>query len=935
MKTSIKQEHGCLAQFGVAPTIVAAILVTSALVRVQALADTTWQGDFSSSWHNGSNWTADAPDASDTAFFGTVVAGNSTTPSLFIPGVHQVGAITFLAGAPAFTITVERASNQGVTFEIVGAGITNNSGNTQSIVNQGDAGTDNAGRTIFRNNATAGNNVVITNLPAFVGSPGQTSFYDNSNAGGATIFNRADGPAGSPGGDLFFFDNSSASNATIHNLRGRGDTDTFFQDNSTAGNAQIINQGALEPSGFTEVGRGTTLFSGTSDAGTANITNEGGIGAGGGAGGSGGATGFSGSASASDATILNTAGTDGGGGGGLGFSGNSTAGDATITSNGAIGQNNGAGGVTFSGTSDAGTAMITANGGGSLGPGAFTSFKEKSSAANATLITNGGTFGGVGGLTLFTGNASGGEAIVITNAGGTFDISGLTTTGTTVGSISGGGSYSLGGKNLSVGAGLAGAFADTTVSGVLSGTGGSLTKTGIGALTLSGANTYSGGTSLEAGRLSVDNDAALGTGTLQIFGGILGSHIANTVISNNITVSGDFTISAPSGLFAQLELSGDVNLGAATHVIRPENSNFANFSGRLLGTTAGLSFISSDSVDGNFFLSGSADNAYGGTTTVQGNLINNGSIQLFLSKSGGAIAIPGNLTVNFGGEVTLLENEQIADTATVTLNFGGNLLVNGEVETITSLNGNGSVKLDDGSTGGILVVRVGDFNGVITDAGLGGRLVKPGPGTLFLSGANTYTGGTRVEGGNLAVDNPSGSATGTGAVTVQAGAVLSGGNAAGTAGFVAGAVIIENMGRLEPGLSAGTLTLQNNLTLSPFSQLDFELGMPGVEGGANNDLVKVFGNLTLDGELNISSIGFGGQGDYTLFTYASMLTDNGLAIGTTPAGFEPSQFTVDVSIPNKVILHVVPEPHSVVLLGAVLVLLSLRRAFSRCAGAKR
>jgi len=310
---------------------------------------------------------------------------------------------------------------------------------------------------------------------------------------------------------------------------------------------------------------------------------------------------------------------------------------------------------------------------------------------------------------------------------------------------------------------------------------------------------------------------------------------------------------------------------------------------------------------------------------VQGNLLNGGSVTALLAKTGGAVAIPANLILNFGGEVILIEDEQIADASTVSVNFGGNFDVNGQLETITTLNGNGSVQLDDGSVGGTLVARVGDFDGVIADGGLNGRLVKPGPGTLFLSGASTYTGGTRVEGGILVADNLSGSATGTGLVTVRPGAILSGGNAACTAGFIAGTVFIEDMGHLEPGLSAGTLTLQNHLTLSPFSQLDFELGTPGVQGGANNDLVKVFMDLTLDGELNVSPFGFGGEGDYTLFTYGKRLFNNGLEIGTVPAGYDPSQFSVDVSNPNEVILRVVPEPQTAALLGIGLASLLRRR----------
>src|SRR4029434_8652320 len=91
--------------------------------------------------------------------------------------------------------------------------------------------------------------------------------------------------------------------------------------------------------------------------------------------------------------------------------------------------------------------------------------------------------------------------------------------------------------------------------------------------------------------------------------------------------------------------------------------------------------------------------AYGGMTSVQGNLLNNGSVQLLLAKTGGAVALPGNVTINFGGGVTLLENEQIADAASVMVNFGGNFRVNAQVERIGALNGNGSGGPDDCSAG--------------------------------------------------------------------------------------------------------------------------------------------------------------------------------------------------------------------------------------------
>ncbi|HET6406758.1 MAG TPA: hypothetical protein VFG14_02670 [Chthoniobacteraceae bacterium] len=210
------------------------------LIGSPSLANTTWEGDEGDSWHESFNWTANVPDGSDIAFFGAVAVGNSTKPRLFIPGVYDVGAISFLAGAPPFIIKVDHTPFvQSVVLNVSGAGITNNSGNTQSILNAGEAGTDAGGMTTFRNNATAGNNVVITNLPPSVsgGFGGRTEFHDNSNAGGATIFNRGDGLLSPFGGNTRFFDSASASNAIINNQRGRANTSTQFTKNSTAGDA--------------------------------------------------------------------------------------------------------------------------------------------------------------------------------------------------------------------------------------------------------------------------------------------------------------------------------------------------------------------------------------------------------------------------------------------------------------------------------------------------------------------------------------------------------------------------------------------------------------------------------------------------------------------------------------------------------------------------
>ena len=66
----------------------------------------------------------------------------------------------------------------------------------------------------------------------------------------------------------------------------------------------------------------------------------------------------------------------------------------------------------------------------------------------------------------------------------------------------------------------------------------SLSKTGAGTLTLSGANTYSGGTNLNAGRITVGNNAALGTGALNMADGTTLGFSGNHTVANNIALTG-------------------------------------------------------------------------------------------------------------------------------------------------------------------------------------------------------------------------------------------------------------------------------------------------------------------------------------------------------------------------------------------------------------
>ena len=221
------------------------------------------------------------------------------------------------------------------------------------------------------------------------------------------------------------------------------------------------------------------IFTDRSSAAGATITNNDGA-----------ATIFNSQATAANATIKNF------GFGSVQFFDRSTAGSAII-------ENNEFGTVSFSNRSTAGSATITNN--SVLGM----AFLDQSTAGDATIITKSGA------QTLFFDRGTGGNAQFITEAGGIVDFSGTDGANNdgqvTAGSIAGAGDYFIGaGNTLTVGSNnlsteVSGIIAD--VCGCAPGPG-SLVKVGTGTLTLSGINTYTGTTTVNAGTLIVNGSIA-------------------------------------------------------------------------------------------------------------------------------------------------------------------------------------------------------------------------------------------------------------------------------------------------------------------------------------------------------------------------------------------------------------------------------------------
>jgi autotransporter-associated beta strand protein len=618
---------------------IAALLTTTTLVAVSALlpgvahaTDGTWTGAVNSVWNTGTNWTSSplVPDNTATFTFGPLL----TAPVIISDA--SINTMVFDAVAPQYVFFI----NPGVTFNINGIGIVNNSPLFLPDVR-------NSGFLNFNNASTAGNATILNNF--------DLRFLDTSTAGNATITNN---------NGLGFFNASTAGNASITNTNGIG-----FFDGSTAGNATIINNlgGALS-------------FLNTSTAGNATIANN-----------SGGALAFRDASTAGTATITNNGTVD--------FFQTSTASSATITNNlfGTVIFNdastassatiNNVDAVFFRDSSSAGSASI-ANGGTLV-------FQDSSTAGSATIANGflqlffGSSTAGSATITnnfvlQFSDTSTGGTARLINGAFGNIDLSLLTSAGMTAGSIEGAGNLFLGSKNLTVG----GNNLSTTFSGVIQdggffggvGTGGSLTKVGAGTLTLSGLNTYTGATAVNGGTLAVDGSIASSPLTTVNAGGTLGGNgiVGNTTINGGalapgnsiglLTVQGSLVFTAASSYMVEVSpanadrtnVTGTATLGGAT-----VNASFAagtyvakqytilNAAGGVSGTFAGPV---NTNLPANFHtsLSYDANNAYlnlllsfipppsGGLNQNQQNVAN--AITGFFNANGGIPLVFGGLT---------------------------------------------------------------------------------------------------------------------------------------------------------------------------------------------------------------------------------------------------------------------------------------------------
>jgi autotransporter-associated beta strand protein len=248
-----------------------------------------------------------------------------------------------------------------------------------------------------------------------------------------------------------------------------------------------------------------------------------------------------------------------------------------------------------------------------------------------------------------------------------------------------------------------------TFAGAISGSG-SLIQMGSGTTVLTGANGYSGGTTMAAGTLQVGNSGAIGSGPVTFVGGIFQAGAAGLSFANAFVVETS-TATIDTQTYT-LTLSGSITDGS--------------------GSTGGLAKIG----DGTLVLSGAS--SYTGSTNVNAGTLRAGAANVFAPQS--------------------LFN----------VVSGATLDLNGFNASLGALAGAGNVTLGSGmlTTGGNNASTT--YSGTISGSG---GFNKTGSGTLVLTGTDTYTGTTDVNGGSLEVD---GAITSSSSVSVNAGAMLTG-----------------------------------------------------------------------------------------------------------------------------------------------------------------
>ena len=917
--------------------MVAAIgLMVSGQVRA---ADEYWRTDGTSGgtwtstyWSNpasaagGTGWTSGNNavfTANSTLTFATATIGNVTVSNNATVVVTQAGTLT-LGGVRTFDVEsgstlTWSGQSQSTSAGNEGAGIIKNGGGTLSLgagpgsnVRYDGGFTLNAGTVIV-----SGKYVFGTGPLAINGGTISSSGGNNFSSGAITI-----------GGNFTFSGtgNDAYTNSTIS----LGATTSTITNSSSgirllcgviSGNAGIGLSFAGSGSGTINITNAYNSFSGpiTINGGEVQFANDGSFGA------------TSGSA-VTNAIVL-----DGGrltaadgAGNAVSFTLNanrgiqvgSTAGTSiSVVSGGSLTYN----GIIADKTGS--TGILVKQGKGTLALGAVSTYSGTTAINNGTLqLTTGNNRLPTGTLLSIGQSASNNRGTLDLN-GNNQQVAGLNSTfGTTATAKNTVTNSNATASILTIGGSGAYAFGDgsTTNSGVIAGAI-TLVMSGSGTQTLGDTNTYTGGTFINNGKVSVSADNNLGDAAGQV-----------TINAGTLDVQSSF------GSTRQIAVS---NVAAAISV----GSTYAYTNSTGIIGNGGLT------KNGAGTLTISGGNTYSGGTTV-----GNGTLQL-----GASGALPSAQAVTVSGG-TLDLNGYNPNAAAVALTSG-------------TISGAGAL------TGTSFAVQSGTISSVLAG---GGALIKSTANTVTLSGANTYSGGTLISNGALDLSGSGTLGSGKISITSSGALDLSQLSSSYTLGSSGNASVLTNYGAVAGGLSigsgalvtggghfSGSVTNQANGMLTPgvggdtnfFSNLtlnggstnsfylasvsthDMSVVTNGVTYGANHPLLNLnladwttsSGTFVLYDDLSGSAPAWDGTSQTFQLadqggTYDGRLLTNGASFLALGGGSTPVKFTINYNyaadsdlVGNDIALTVIPEPASMSMLAVLGAAFWMRQRFRR------
>ena len=507
--------------------------------------------------------------------------------------------------------------------------------------------------------------------------------------------------------------------------------------------------------------------------------------------------------------------------------------------------------------------------------------------------------------------AAGGEAVVL----GPTDIFDLNGFNETIGSLAGAGQVTLGTGTLTTG----GNNTSTLYTGVISGTG-SLIKVGGGTMTLSGANIYSGTTTINGG-------------ILRVGAGVAG--VINDMSAVTVGTLGTFDLNGFDETIGSLAGAGQVTLGAGTLTVGGSGYNNTAYSGTILGVGGSLTKVGMD----HLTLTGA--NTYSGGTTLSagGILIGHvsalgtggvtvsagatlgatsslGTVANPIAIDGGGLTIDGAGNINFSGVITNgVGTGTLTKAGTGTLTLTGINTYTGNTAVLAgTLAGAGGLTyaapiqgdILNNATVNFIQAANADYEGVMTG---NGTLIKSGAARLIISGnCAAFTGNTNLNADALWLNGTLGGGT----LTVANGATLGG------TGTYTGNVVVNNLGTVGPGNSIGELTVAN-YNPAAGSILNVEVSLPGTlplaadlltvtAAGAGAATISAGATVYVTLTEDISNY-LTGPTTYTIVQTAGA---GGTIVGTfdklnVPANTGALQFSLEYT-PTQVNLLVVPEP---------------------------